>query len=721
MLKVEADVTRLLQTSLALLLVATACDRFSSAEPEPTQEDIEEPEPVDAPPAEVAQPTEALRDPVPFWEGGEVAREIERRAAESDGLVVLELGEDWVPYLFSDRDPQTGEQIPNAFRDTYLALARGEIPDDHHGERASRDKYLELYGIPPTLGLLRERFRKASTLSCAADLDLGPLERFTGFVAYRDNDRARRDARRFNTLERQVRRWMEQQHVAADAELDESRIPDRELGKLREYRDRRDEVEAIRAAQARLQCEGYYEGRARPERGALDWVTHEALAEFERRHRVFGWGFIGRETIEMLRKSPTEVEREAVLRMLTERAMHTMAVIEDGSRTGTFVGADGQRHPIPNLEEGLREAIVSSLGLETPESTLAFLEGLGELTPGRSVRVALRGPALPEYYGPEMALSIEVDRGDVWYDFPFDAQGRQRAQGVQRRPRVTVFTQYRGQRIALARFGTTIGGWRSELVDGTVMWKYKQSEVGERVWSRIVAAPVWLPPESTPHRELLRRNPRRGRPGEPKYLVNYHETGPSYASAYGLVAAYHLTFAELPDGRIRLGHDEGIRMHGSVDYMSIMRRHSHGCHRMHNHIAVRLMSFVLRHRPHVRRGQQPMAFRRNLEVDGQVFPMAIDQGGYVFELVEPLRVNVLEGRILGERRTPIPHAIPKYDEEVGAYLMPDGSAVNVDRLGNLTPRTLPVDAGVPDAGPGGGRDGGVDAGNLQALLEALPM
>lgn len=717
MLKVDGHVMRLLLSSLVLLLVAAGCDRFSSDEPEPRDE-VEEPEPVDAPPHEAEEPEVTLRDPIPLWEGGEVVREVERRAADSDGLVVLELGEDWTPYLFSERDPQTGEHTPNAFRETYLALARGELPDDHHGERASRDKYLELYGIPPTLGLLRERFRKANALSCAADLDLGPLERFTGFVAYRDNDRARRDVRRFNAVERQVQRWMEQQEVETDGELDESRIPDRELAKLREYRDRRDEVEAVRAAQARLRCEGYFEGRARPERGALDWVTHEALAEFERRHRVYGWGFVGRETLDMLRKSPTEVEREAVLRMLTERAMHTMAVIEDGSRTSTFVGADGQQHAIPNFEESLREAMVSALGLETPESTLAFIEELGELTPGRSVRVAFQAPPRPEYYGPEMALSIEVDRGDVWYDFPFDAEGRQRAQGVQRRPRVTVFTRYRGQRIALARFGTTIGGWRSELIDGTVMWKYKQSEVGERVWSRIVAAPVWLPPESTPHRELLRRNPRRGRAGEPKYLVNYHETGPSYASAYGLVAAYHLTFAELPDGSIRLGHDEGIRMHGSVDYMSIMRRNSHGCHRMHNHIAVRLMSFVLKHRPHVRRGQQPMAFRRNLEVDGQVFPMAIDQGGYVFELVEPLRVNVLEGRILGERRTPIPHPIPKYNEEIGAYIMPDGSAVNVDRVGNLTPRELPVDAGV-EAGVG---DAGVpDAGNLQALLEALPM
>ena len=41
-----------------------------------------------------------------------------------------------------------------------------------------------------------------------------------------------------------------------------------------------------------------------------------------------------------------------------------------------------------------------------------------------TLRVAFRPPTLPPYYGPRMDLSVEIDRGDVWYDFPFDARGR---------------------------------------------------------------------------------------------------------------------------------------------------------------------------------------------------------------------------------------------------------------------------------------------------------
>jgi hypothetical protein len=251
--------------------------------------------------------------------------------------------------------------------------------------------------------------------------------------------------------------------------------------------------------------------------------------------------------------------------------------------------------------------------------------------------------------------------------------------------------------------GTTIGGWRSELIEGETYWRYKNSPPGEVIWHQIVASPVWLPPASTPPRDLVSRVPR-GR-GAEAYRVNYHEVGPSYASAYGLVAAYHIRYRER-DGEIIHGPDEGIRTHGSVDYMSIMRRHSHGCHRLHNHMAVRLMSFVLAHRRHVRVGQQVLGFRRNLEVDGEIYPMALDRGGYVFQLERPIHVNVLEGRVRGDLARPIEQPLPRWNDEVGAYMLTDGGAVAISRSGAMRPVPVPVpDGGVLIAPMG--FDGGV--------------
>lgn len=702
-------------------VIAASVAGCSDGAQEPVVE-APEPEPEPEEPRRVDSRPPPMHQPVPLWEEGGSEREVDAADASLEGYVVVDLGEAWTPYILSNRDTPEAPLVPNTYRDTYLALARGELPDDHHGARARRDKYLELYGIMPTFGLLRERMRTVGGLECAASLDLAPLTDFDGFVAYRNNNTARRDARHFNVLERQVGEVVAREGVEDAADLDRSSLSDRDQRRVHDYLDERTKVGAIRAAQDRLDCEGFFEGKGRWTRGALDWATHEALAEFERRHRVYGWGFIGRGTIDALRRTPLENEREAVIRVMTERAMHAAGVLEDGSteREGEprmFRGRDGEEHPVPNLEVAIRELVIEAFGLQTPQSTLEWLESLGELPEDGTHLIAMRGPELPEYYDGNMDLFVEVNRGDVWYEFPYDEAGNQRGQPVQRRPRQTVFTRYLDQRIPLARFGTTIGGWRSEMVDGVVQWKYKNSPVGERVWHQIVGGPVWLPPESTPHRELLTRNPR-GR-GDEAFYINYHETGPSYASAYGLVAAYHLKFWENADGTVRYGGDEGIRTHGSVDYMSIMRRHSHGCHRLHNHIAVRLMSFVLAHRPHRRVGHEAIGFRRELEHDGHTYRMEIDQGGYVFQLEEPVHVHVLEGRVRGTVHRPIEHGIPKFDTDIGAYMLPDGGAVEVDRGGHMNSIPVPVpDAGV--LGLDGGTWENVPVDQLPLPLPAMP-
>ncbi|MGB0681017.1 MAG: hypothetical protein ACPGUV_15310, partial [Polyangiales bacterium] len=383
-----------------------------------------------------------------------------------------------------------------------------------------------------------------------------------------------------------------------------------------------------------------------------------------------------------LRQSSMELERRAVVRVLSERAMHAGGVIEDGStakvaggKARTYRGRDGKMHPMVNMQAAVHSAVEQAFPLDTPERALAWLDALGPLPADGHRFVAFPGPKKPEYYDSDMQLKAVVDRGDVWYDFPYGPEGKKRGQPTARRPSFTLFVRYLDQDIPLVRYGTTIGGWRTESVEGTVMWKYKNSPTGNRVWSEIVAAPVWIPPESTPASGLLKKRGRRN--GKMRYRVNYHEIGPSYASAYGLVAAYHLRFRQGDDGSIQFGADEGIRTHGSVDYMSIQRRHSHGCHRLHNHLAVRLMSFVLAHRPHTRVGQQRVGVTRVLEHEGQTYRVQIKQGGYVFRLDQPLKVSVRQGRIRGQRKTPIAHALPRFDEEVGAYVMPDGSTVGV--------------------------------------------
>ncbi|MBW2211436.1 MAG: hypothetical protein JRG67_10390 [Deltaproteobacteria bacterium] len=43
--------------------------------------------------------------------------------------------------------------------------------------------------------------------------------------------------------------------------------------------------------------------------------------------------------------------------------------------------------------------------------------------------------------------------------------------------------------------------------------------------------------------------------------------------------------------------------------------------------------------------------------------------------------------------------MPRFDREVGAYVMPDGAWVTVDRFGNMTPRIKPFDFDAPLEAP----------------------
>jgi hypothetical protein len=267
------------------------------------------------------------------------------------------------------------------------------------------------------------------------------------------------------------------------------------------------------------------------------------------------------------------------------------------------------------------------------------------------LRVAVRFPERPEYYqaGRIMDLSAEIDRGDVWYDFPFDAKGNRVPQPRERYPTFTLYARWRGERVPLVRWRTTVGSWRSELAsDGQEYYSFKVSDVGPRVWRHIVAAPVWLPPVSSPLGSMVKEKRVNG--GFVN-VTNYDETGPGYLSAYGLVAAIHEQLRRGPDGPVY--SDNGIRTHGSFDYLSLRGRFSHGCHRLYNNLAVRVFSFVIAHRKSRALGPVELNFRRTFWSAGDLYDLRLPSRGFYFELDPPIPVETLEGRVRGERQTPV--------------------------------------------------------------------
>ncbi|MGH7819272.1 MAG: L,D-transpeptidase, partial [Candidatus Binatia bacterium] len=430
------------------------------------------------------------------------------------------------------------------------------------------------------------------------------------------------------------------------------------------YRRGQSRLRAVSAVQSRLECEGLLPAGAR--RGVFDLATHTSLADFERKNDIFGWGFVAGETREALLRPPMELHLETFRRILSARVADAVGIVEDGSASkrepATYVDEGGAVRPVPNLIGEFADAALRAMSIARPEDVARFLrDHRGEFA---TLRVAFRPPPLPAYYAPVMDLAVEIDRGDVWYDFPFDADGRRVAQRRDRYPSFTLFVRWREQKIPLVRWRTTIGSWRSELhADGRVYLKYKNSDVGARVWKNIVAAPVWVPPAATPGRDLVTRrvfDPRQG----PVTVVNTEVMGPGFASAYGLGMAIHLK--PLREGGL---FDNLIRTHGSVDYTSIARRFSHGCHRLVNNRAVRLFGFVLKHRRFERLGSRSLkGFRRTFEHEGRRYGYEFATRGYYYDLVPPLPVIVHPGRIRGTVVTPIEEYVRKPGVDYGPAL-----------------------------------------------------
>jgi hypothetical protein len=649
--------------------------------------------PVHAPiPARAAAP--ALEPGQTFIYQGETPRPLKIDEARAQGLLDVDLDDGWAPFIFQDGD---GDQAkPNAYRATFIDLANDRINADGQKPRRGEHNYLDVFGIPPTLSVLAARVEdelEPRRRACYDGLDLEPLRRFTGEVGYIDRDRSKREyAEAIRDAD-----WVRKEAAAAAAEaaagapgaggvggltpaalttgpastataapsspsaptpaaLEALRTDPKRRGRVDRYLRGQARVQAVRAAQALLVCDGLLSASARTRfvDGMYDLPTHEALAEWEKRNDIFGWGLLGGETLAALLRPPLELHFDTFKRILAERIADAAGIVEDGSASHrrtqpVYRDADGTEHPVPDLIGDHVSALLTAIHVATPEQMVAFLRSLRaapDVAIPPALHVAFQAPPLPPYYGPDMELAVEIDRGDVWYDFPYDRRGKSVVQRRDHFPHLTLFVLWQGQKIPLCWWRTTIGSWRSEVhADGQIYMKYKNSDVGRRVWKNIVAGPVWIPPDGTPVRDLLTRKVLDRNVG-PVTVVNTDVMGPGFQSAYGLVMAIHI------DPK-RGGFDNQIRTHGSVDYTSIARRFSHGCHRLVNNRAVRMFDFVLRHRAFQRVGNIPMKMKKRFTVDEKDYSYDIRTRGYYYELERPLTVDVSEGRIMGDVKKPI--------------------------------------------------------------------
>jgi hypothetical protein len=633
--------------------------------------------------------------------------------AREQGLLDVDLSDGWAPFIFSESDGPGTPTRPNTYRDTFIRLAndraspeeilmetpqgalaalsaagiapekgaaetsagRHAIAEARRAVRVQRDRnYLEAYGIPPTLSVLLARMEEDRTKACYGQVDLQGLAAFDGTITFQSREQAKREYGEALSDAAWIEKLLAGDKFGADATTGKVQLapPDEKTGspdgrealltsiakedrkqakRIERYRKGQARLRAIRGVQARLVCEELLLPRVKYVHGLFDLATNQALAAWERKNDIFGWGFLGGETLAALQRPPMDLHFDTFRRVVMERMADSVGILEDGSTSGgpnpaTYKQADGTEHAVPNLIENYADALLAALAIHNVDDAATFLRRIGREGLA-SLHLAFRAPPMPPYYGKTMNLSIEIDRGDVWYDFPFDGDGKPIAQPRVNFPSLTVFVDWQKQKIPLVRWRTTIGSWRSETQkDGKVYYKYKNSDVGPRIWQEIVASPVWIPPDGTPAKDLLTRK-TLDRDVGPVTVANTDVMGPGFQSAYGMVLAIHHHKA---GGKL---YDNGIRTHGSVDYTSIAHRFSHGCHRLVNSRAVRLFDFILRRRPFERVGNQPMTSRKRFTYEDKQYEYLLDSRGYFYELKQPIPVLVTEGRILGKAKHPI--------------------------------------------------------------------
>jgi hypothetical protein len=616
-----------------------------------------------------ARPTQAAPATTPtevmVVEGGKAVGQATPEKARKDGLTVVDLSDEWLPYVFSEEPDK-----PQPMRPYLVDLANGRFRGGSAYARPREDKFFEVFGISPSLNLLRRRLADKRRHECHDRVKDAVLEGLSP-----KNVIPAEEAEKVPNPDK----------AAVAAGEAPAMIP---TGKTISPRPLTPtEKKAVMVMQSHLRCEGLLPGRAAA--GRMDRRTVEGLKAYQRLQTLADNGNIDLDTRTTLLGDSREQDFRALLRALRERVADATGLIEDGSALGVLgevqgrlldtaefrpvampdgksttekpsAGGDGKIVPAPDLIAAATQAASQALGWTSPDAVLSstlVAPPAASAKPARKggktgpaplpAAVAMRLPPPPPYHGPAMELRAEIDRGDVVLERPkLDKDGKKKWKPpVADRPTLTLYARDRDHEVALCRWPTTIGGWKTfEKSDGSMALKYKESVTGDAFWPELLVGPTWHPATGMPTRRLL---VKQGDAFVPKTEI----IGPGYRAAYGLVAITHHQIVGTNDKGEPDLMDYRIRTHGTPGYRAVKRGESNGCHRLHNFEALRLAGFLVKHHGHVRDGLVPEDYLRHLKYKGQEIDLQDDTKGYRFKLTPPVPVKVLTGDVRGNARS----------------------------------------------------------------------
>ncbi|HTB59095.1 MAG TPA: L,D-transpeptidase [Polyangia bacterium] len=661
--------------------------------------------PAASPPAPVAGGA-APEGAIMIVEGGHSAGQTTPDNARRDGLTVVDLSDDWLPYVFSEEPGK-----PQPLRPYLIDLANGRFRSGSQYARARADRFFEPFGIFPSLNSLRRRLADKKRHACHERVKDGVLEELSA---------------------KNVIPAEEAEKIPNPDPATAKETPLVTTGRTISPRPlTAQEKRAVIAMQAHLRCEDLLPGKAVP--GRMDRRTSEGLKIYQHLQMLADNANIDFETRAALLGDSREQDFRALLRALRARVVDVTGLIEDGSALGvqgqvqgrvidtneflplsappgaakpnptpatatpsnppaTAAGptaaagppaaadapakgaadasakgaadASAKIVPAPDLIAAATQAASQALGWTSPEAVLAStLIAPPPASKRKAAKpkgpaplptaVAIRLPPPPPYHSPNMELRAEIDRGEVVLARPqLDKEGHKKWKPpVADRPTITLFAHVGDHDVALCRWPTTIGGWKMfQKSDGTMALKYKESVTGDALWTEVLATPTWHPAPGMPTSHLLIKV---GDTFVPKTEI----IGPGYHAAYGLVAMVHKQILSVNEKGEPDLMDLRIRTHGTPGYRTVKRGESNGCHRLHNYEALRLAAFLVKHHANTRDGLVPEDYVRKLQYKGQEVELLSESKGYRFKLTPPVPVKVLDGDVKGNAKS-VKHMVP---------------------------------------------------------------
>src|SRR5688572_7317684 len=139
----------------ALALAGLLAGSVQTTEAAPPASGAAKPKPV-----LVAQPAPVITE-VLVVDGGRVAGQTSPDNARKDGLTVIDLSDDWLPFVFSET-----QEKPQPLRPFLQDLANGRMRASKNYARPREDRFFEAFGIFPSLNLVRRRMADKRRHAC---------------------------------------------------------------------------------------------------------------------------------------------------------------------------------------------------------------------------------------------------------------------------------------------------------------------------------------------------------------------------------------------------------------------------------------------------------------------------------------------------------------------------------------------------------------------------